>query len=828
MANQTDLCEGWSLTLAGDPDSVPEPLVARLTGDGIPATVPGCVHTDLLAADLIPDPYRDANEKQLTWIGRTDWRYRTTFRAPTGYHRVDLVCQGLDTVADIAVNDIPVGHTENMHRTYRFDLRPALREGDNQLSVTFTSAYAYAEAHRDRLGNLPNAYPEPFNFIRKMACNFGWDWGPTLVTAGIWRPIGLHAWNVARLEQVRPLVTVEEAEGTRRGRVRLPIRVERSGVGPATELTVTARLGEVVVTGSLAPDASELTLELVIDEPELWWPRGYGDQPLYEVAVVLSAGETELDTWRRRIGFRSVALDTTPDEIGQRFAIVINGEPIQVRGANWIPDDCFPSRLTPTRLEERIRQAREANINLLRVWGGGVYESEDFYRICDETGVLVWQDFLFACAAYPEESPLAEEVEAEARDNVVRLAHHPSLVLWNGNNECIVGWFEWGWQYYLQNRTWGRGYYAEVLPRVVAELDPTRPYLPGSPWSGSFDLSPDVYGYGTNHIWDVWNHRDYTAYREKLPRFAAEFGYQAPPTYATVRAALSDDPLAPDSPGMLAHQKAEDGNGKLWRGLRYHFPDPVGFDDWHYLTQVNQARAITLGVEHFRANWPVCTGTIIWQLNDCWPVTSWAAIDGAGRRKPLWYALRRSYADRLVTVQPSQDGLNVVIVNDSPEKWETEVRMERRDVDGSILATAVAPVQVPPRSVGKVPVPGDLVSPGDQARELLVATVDQTRGLWFYAEDRDLEYPSPGYDVAVEGEQVTITAHTLLRDVVLQVDRLAPDATVDDGMFTLLPGETRTVTVRGVDGLDAAAVRRVLWVVNAVVLAARAGSASRA
>lgn len=282
----------------------------------------------------------------------------------------------------------------------------------------------------------------------------------------------------------------------------------------------------------------------------------------------------------------------------------------------------------------------------------------------------MWQDFLFACAGYPEDEPLRGEVEAEAREAVVRLAPHPSLALWCGNNENYMGWFHWGWQKDLADRDWGAGYYEHLLPGVVAELDPTRPYIPGSPWSGDPARDTQDDDHGCVHLWDVWNERDFSGYLERVPRFVSEFGWQAPPAWATLTAAVHDAPLTPESPGVLHHQKAKDGNGKLTRGLAHHFAAPTSTEDWHYLTQVTQARAIRTGIEHFRGHRPRCMGTIVWQLNDCWPVTSWSAIDGAERRKPLWYALREAYADRLITIQDRDGTPAAILVNDSAAAWE--------------------------------------------------------------------------------------------------------------------------------------------------------------
>ncbi|MBU2662046.1 glycoside hydrolase family 2 protein [Actinoplanes bogorensis] len=795
------------------------------TVSGLPATVPGCVHTDLLRAGRIEDPYLDANETALSWIGRSDWTYETTFAAaPRFGERTDLVCAGLDTVTEITLNGERVGETANMHRGYRFDVGPLLRDGDNELKIKFTSAYTYAEQQRDRLGARPNAYEEPFNFIRKQACNFGWDWGPTLVTAGIWSPIGLETWSVARLAEVRPQVTVTGGVG----RVELRVRLDRLSADP---VKITASVGGR--TAQATVDGIEALLILEVDEPDLWWPRGYGSPSLYDLVVSLSAGDQHLDSWTRKIGFRDARVDTTDGG----WTVVVNGVPVFVRGINWIPDDVFADRITRDRLATRFQQAADANVNYLRVWGGGRYESDDFYELADEMGFLVQQDFLFACAAYPEEEPFRSEIEAEARENVVRLASHPSLLVWTGNNENLWGHEDWDWKPALNGRTWGAGFYYDLLPRIVGELDPTRPYWPGSPYSGNPDRYPNDPSYGTTHIWDVWNTDDYTKYGAYRPRFVAEFGFQAPPTFSTLRRSISDAALAPDSPGMAHHQKAIGGDQKLARGLANHLPVPADFDDWHYLTQLNQARALQFGIEHFRSLRGICAGTIMWQLNDCWPVTSWAAIDGDGRKKPLWYAMRDAYADRLVTFQPRtgksltaggpltdiEPGTVVpvsappalVAVNDGTSVWALQTTVSRRNLAGEVLASFEAVAAIEPGDAVTLTLPDEVATPGDPLTEFLVAG----EVTWFWASDKDIPWPAADYTASVSGAEVTVHARSILRSLTLFPDRLSPAAETDRAAVTVLPGESVTFTVTSAEPLDPDALtsRPVLRCVNDLI-----------
>lgn len=802
MTSYRPLHEGW--TISGADVS------------GVPASVPGCVHTALLAAGRIEDPYLDANETEVAWIGHTDWEYATSFDVDESSPRMDLVCEGLDTVASIELNGTPIGQTANQHRSYRFDVGPVLRPGSNDIKIKFTSAYAYAREAQARLGARPAAYSEPFNFIRKQACNFGWDWGPTLVTAGIWQPIGLHGWSVARFAEVRPQVTV--ADGV--GRVEVRVRLERESPAP---VTVAASIAGRTATAMV--DGVEALLILTVDEPALWWPRGYGSPALHDLDVVLTSesGGT-LDSWHRRVGFRSVRVDTT----GDAFTVIVNDVPVFVRGVNWIPDDVFADRVTADRLAARFRQAADANVNFLRVWGGGRYESSDFYSLADEMGFLVQQDFLFACAAYPEEEPFASEVEAEARENVVRLSSHPSLVLWTGNNENLWGHEDWNWKPELGGRSWGAGYYYTLLPRIVAELDPTRFYWPGSPYSGSSSRHPNDPAAGTTHIWDVWNTDDYTKYASYRPRFVAEFGFQGPPAFATLRRAISDEPLDPGSPGMAHHQKAVDGPLKLNRGLSNHLPAPRDFDDWHYLTQLNQARAVAFGITHFRSLRPLCMGSVMWQLNDCWPVTSWAAVDGDGRKKPLWFAMRSAYADRLLVLTPrtgepltpggpgdagtpgepvTQPGAPALVaVNDTRTPWRLTAVVTRRNLSGDILASASLDVEVAAGDATTSALPASVASPGDPLREFLLVEAGDQRTWWFFAPDRDIPWPAADFttEVTVDGPVVrlAVTARTILRSLTAFPDRLAPSAEPDRADVTLLPGESAVFTIRTDEPLD--------------------------
>jgi beta-mannosidase len=808
---RTVLHDNW--TVRGVGGDVRADLVDR----EFAAIVPGCVTTDLLSAGVVPDPYLEENEGLLAFIGRTDWRYTTTFdvaAAEVG-ERLDLVCDGLDTVAMIEINGVRVGETANMHRSYRFDVRDVIRTGSNELAVTFAAPLTYAEGMSEQLGPRPHVNAHPFNAIRKMASNFGWDWGPDLPTAGIWRPIALERWREVRLASVRPLVDVEfpptRSDRPTRGNGTLAIHIELEWANENNPETadLRARLGEIETTVVIAGGASSALVELVAPDVELWWPAGYGGQALYDLELTLHDPDDEarsFDAWRGRVGFRTVLLDTSRDQIGRRFAIVVNGLPIAIRGANWIPDDCFVSRIDRRRYDDRLQEAVAANMNMLRIWGGGIYESDDFYDIADELGLLIWQDFLFACAAYAEEEPLRSEIIAEASEAVTRLAVHPSLALWNGNNENIWGHEDWGWKEQLEGRTWGAGYYFNVLPEIVGRLDPSRPYSPGSPFSFERGVHPNDPSNGTMHVWDVWNQKDYLVYGEYAPRFVSEFGFQGPPTWSTLNRAVHDTPPSVDGPGFIVHQKATDGTAKLERGLAAHLPLPTSFEDWHWATSLNQARAVEFAVNHWRSLELRCAGTLVWQLNDCWPVTSWAAIDGDGRRKPLWFALRRSYGDRLLTFQPHGDGLALCVVNDAAEPWTAVLPVARQNFCGAELARTTVVIDVAPGTSVAYSLPGDVAS-NTANDEVLVGGNGVQRALHFYVEDVAGILPTP--DLSTElarvdgGYELKVVAGSLQRDVTLLVDKVAPDAEIDRMLVTLLAGESTIFQVRCASPLNA-------------------------
>lgn len=805
-----DLCrERWELRAEGDVSSAPGGAAGLAV---LEARVPGCVHLDLIRAGVIPHPDQGLGELDQFWVGQADWEYRCGFEAAAGlfaHERIDLVFDGLDTVATVELNGTIVGRAASMFHPHRFDVRRVLRPGRNEVAVTLSSPLRHIRMEEARMGPRPvNGDWDPFNFIRKPACNFGWDWGPKVPTCGVYGPVRVEAWSGVRVAGVRPLVA---REGERDWRVDVHAELEWSGAGASVVAAALGRGGVGVAAGEVEVRAGErgATVRLSVRDPELWWPRGYGGQALYDLRV--TAGGAREGAWEGRIGFRTVRLNTEPDEIGSRFAVEVNGREVFCTGANWVPDSLFGAEMTARRYRERVGQAVDAGLNMLRVWGGGAYEDGEFYRACDERGVMVWQDFMFACALYPEEAPMPALVEAEARHQVSRLSTHPSVVLWCGGNETVWGYQRWGWKERLRpGQTWGAGYWLGLLPRVVGELDPTRPYWPNSPWSGALELDTLEPDRGDRHTWDA----EFDGYRGMVARFVSEFGRQGPAAMATLRRAVGAAGLRIGSRALEHRQRATGGSAKMYgEAMARWFAPARTFEEWHSQAQVLQARAVGTMVGWARANRPRCMGALVWQLNDCWAGHSWSVVDVDGRKKPAWYALREAATAR-VMIHSVGGRPTVYAVNDADGEMDVEGEARRVGFDGQALAAGRVRLRAGPRGAAAC---GDLEEllgpPGDAAREMLVVEGGEGAGraVWFYGPDRGLAYPRAGFEVAVEGEQIVIRADTMLRDVVIAADELGGE--VDRQMLVLMPGEEAVVGWRG-PRASAEEVRGVVRCVN--------------
>ncbi len=799
-----DLCGDWTLSRADG------------GGKPIPAIVPGCVHTDLLAAGVIEDPFYRDNESRLQGIGETDWLYCRSFEVDSGLLAADAVllqAEGLDTLAEIRINDRPVGRTDNMFRRWEFDVRSRLVEGENRISIRLESTYPLMRAHQAvrylHHTGIGSHRIEGGNRIRKCQCHYGWDWGPMLVTAGIWRPIRLAACSRARISDLRI------AQVHSRGRVDLEVAVAvEAWSGAPTRVEVTASFGGApVARQEVRTRRGAATARLRIDDPKLWWPNGMGDQPLYDVAARLLDGDgAVVDDSRRTVGLRTLRLERNSDAWGESFQFAANGRPFFAKGANWIPADSFVTRITAAQYEDLVQAAADAHMNMLRVWGGGVYEDDLFYDLCDRKGICVWQDFMFACSAYPayDEEWMAS-VRAEVSDTVRRLRHHACLALWCGNNEIeqIKGLV--GPDVAAGQMTWPeyRKLFDRLIPGVVAKLDPERDYWPSSPHSPQGDRR-DVQNprWGDAHLWEVWHGRKpFEWYRTCEHRFASEFGFQSFPEPLTVDAYTAAEDRNITSFIMEAHQRSRIGNEAIIQYMLSWFRLPTGFESTLWLSQILQGMAIKYAVEHWRRTRPRGMGTLYWQLNDCWPVASWSSIDYFHRWKALHYMARRFFAPLLVSAVEDADkgSCEIWVTSDLPAATEGRIRWDLTDLAGRTVRSGredVAIAAEKSRRVTTLRFPEEIRSRG--ARSLLL-WIDLSQGgksvstnLVTFARPKHLELPDPGLRCKarrLKDGSFAVTVSARRPALWVWPDLAGMPARYSDRFFHLAAGESAELTI---------------------------------
>jgi len=791
------------------------------TGNYQQGDVPGGVYSDLLAEGEIADPYEADNELDLQWVARSDWVYRRTVELDgdlLDHEEQRLVCHGLDTVATVEINGVEVGHTDNMHRRYEFDVNDALEPGKNEIRVTFESPVEYGV---DRQAEYPYEvpkirYPHDFparNFIRKAQCHYGWDWGPCLATMGIWREIELVGYS-------GPRITYTKSRQDHRGEdVTLSVDVGVD-VPSKTNTRVSARVADAETTEDvvLEPGDREVTLVLSVEDPDRWWPNGYGDQPLYDLKVVVDGGR---DTATDRVGFREVELVREADDggiendCGESFYFEVNGEPVFAKGANWIPVDALYGRIDRDAYADRLTSAVEANMNMVRVWGGGYYERDAFYELCDELGLLVWQDFMYACSLYPADDAFLDTAEAETRYQVRRLANHPSIALWCGNNENEEALYNW-----FADRDHAADLaedyerlFVDTIGEAVREEDPSRAYWSGSPSSGEDWDDPYMTERGDIHYWDVWHKgAPFEDYEETEPRLVSEFGYQSFPSTDLLRTVLPETALNPTSPLMEHHQRNEGGNGRILTRMTDHFRVPFSFEDFVYLSQVQQSMAMQTAVEHWRRLDPHTRGALYWQLNDLWPCASWSSLEYGGDWKALQYVARRMYAPVLVSTTETDDGVEVWLSSDETDTVTGTVSVEVMTVDGEVSTTEQFETTLAPHeSTAVTTVDRDGVDRHENeyfVRASFDGPVESYDACEFFVPYKAFETPDPDIDVTVDGSTVTLSTDTVAFWVALDVDGV--DGVFSDNYFHLVPGEERTITLESTaetDDIEAALER---------------------
>ena len=787
----------------------------------LPAVVPGGVHTDLMATGRISDPFEADNELSVQWVADADWTYRRTFEPSQELldsERVELVCDGLDTLAAVKLNGSLVGTAENAFRQYRWQVNEYLRAGKNELVVDFASATRFcATKDQERPLNMANDALPGAPYLRKAPCHFGWDWGPKLPAVGIWRDMRLEGSTSARLEDVHIHQRHEN------GSVSLDVQIQAAAWGTGklnARISLRDPEGNVTLTQVALMDGLGQA-HIPVKEPQLWWPNGYGLQPLYQVEVILLEEGAELDRQQYQIGLRTLELSQQLDEWGRSFTFVVNGVPIFAKGANWIPSDSFPTRLTPAHLEHLIKSAAMAHQNMLRVWGGGYYEEEIFYDLCDRYGILVWQDFMFACAIYPLDDPaFVENVRHEVVYNVRRLRHRACLALWCGNNEMEAGWAHWGWSRpdTVGLREADITFFYSTLPAWVKETDPDHAYWPSSPSSGLPHEIPDSATTGDRHLWEVWHgNKPFRYYRQQYPRFASEFGFQSLPALETVATYAEPSEWNMTSYIMEHHQRNRAGNSKIITYLTDHYQLPNDFPALVYTTQVLQAEAMRMAVEHWRRNRARCSGALYWQLNDCWPVASWSSIDYYGRWKALHYAAKRFFSPVMLSIEDEGTQMGLFITNDRTEPWQGEVRWTLETLSGEAMDAGKHAVSAKPLATTALPRLdfSSLVGPHNARRVVFVAELWQAgaclrRMIAPFVPDKHLELVAPGLDASIEqdGKQLSIRlqADSLARFVELSLE--GADVIFSDNYFDLPAGRTVSITCPMSQGWDIAQARQ--------------------
>ena len=778
-----DLTGNWSLRAKNDSTVIP----AQVPGDNVSA---------LLAARRIPDPYWADNELQVQWIGRTDWIYERRFNltaAMLAEQSVFLNCDGLDTFATIFINDRRVAISENMFARLRVEVKQFLRVGPNTLRIEFASPERTAIAASKQL-----PYPIPYstyhvqsphrNLIRKVQCNAGWDWGICLMVSGIQGAIYLGATSLGRIE------SVATTQRHQRGRVQVDVAVEvNSPAGGKSTLEVTLGPERATRPVTLKPGLNVVRTSLTIRNPKLWWPNGYGAQPLYDLTVRVAGDEA-----RKRLGLRNLEVLNIEDKRGLSLTFRVNGVEIYCKGANWIPADALPQRQTRDRLDDLLTSAQHANMNMLRVWGGGQYESEDFYNLCDEKGLLIWQDFMFSCALYPANPKFLELVRQEARHQVKRLRDHACLALWCGNNENVgsLGWFAEAKKnrdrYLVDYDRLNEG----VLGAAIDECDPTHTFWPSSPCGGRGDYSDCWHddNRGDMHYWEVWFNasKTFDAYYDVTPRFCSEFGFQSFPSLEMIRRYAPPDQFNASAPIMEWHQRHPDGNAKITNMFGRYFRIPDGFANFVYLSQVQQAVAIKTAIEYWRSLRPLCMGALFWQINDNWPICSWSSIEHGGKWKLLHYAAKKFYAPVLVSAFQRNGKLEVWVTNDQRTPVRGTVVAEVRDFAGKVIRRYRLPARVAAGSAKLIKkwLVADLAPQPEKV--FLQLTCNGATNTHFFTEYKRCELAKPQIRLQV-GKNYRVTLRTDKPAFFVALNATGIRGEFDDNCITLLPGQTRTL-----------------------------------
>jgi len=799
----------------------------------MPADVPGTVHTDLINNNIIEDPYYRLNERNVQWVDKTDWEYRSSFFVGNNLLSKDVIelrLNGIDTHSDIYINGNKVIETNNMFTKWIVDCKKYLKYGKNSIKVILRSAINIGLDKRAKLGfTLPGAENDQSEigglgdtkvcvFSRKPGYHFGWDWGPRLVTSGIWQNIELVAWNLANIDNIyikQNKIDTEIAD--------LEFTVEIESVNKKN-ITLITLIDDSIINSrkiNLIPGFNNISYPITISSPELWWPNGHGDQRLYNVEIQLRDNENLISKKNQSLGLRTIEVVQDKDSIGASFYFKVNGFPVFMKGANYIPQDIFLNRPSNEDYNYLINSAKDANFNMLRVWGGGIYEKDIFYDLCDKAGILVWQDFMFACAMYPGNEEFLENVKREAIQNVKRLRSHPSIAIWCGDNEILSAWNRWGWKedvYENQgadivDSVWYayEDIFHKILPKVVEAYDSTRLYWSSSPSSGFGELENGKSG--DNHYWGVWWGKEpFDKYEEFIPRFMSEFGFQSFPTFKSVKKYTTEEDWNIYSPVMKSHQRSSIGNATIEEYMKRDYHIPENFEKFLYVGQLLQAKGIKMGIEAQRRAMPYCMGSLYWQLNDCWPVASWSSIDYYGNWKALHYEVRNAFKEVIISTEIRDDNLNLYIVSDKLLDTEATLELTLMDFNGKIIKSINEDIIINANSskvYNKVDI-SSLTNNLNKSQLLLLSKIKSKDSviidldITYFVSPKNLLLTSPKIDYEIldwdkKSFVIEVSTDVLAKNVFLQYEA---EGQFSDNYFDIPPNESVRIIFSSDMGLD--------------------------
>ncbi|MBQ7861531.1 MAG: glycoside hydrolase family 2 protein [Clostridia bacterium] len=771
------------------------------------ATVPGCNYLDLMEAKIIKDPFYGENEKEVYWVAERDWIYRKSFTLTAKEleaEKIRLICKRLDTICTILVNGKKIGEADNCFIAHEFDVKEYLAVGENLLEIVFETPVNYVKERYEKEKTPPNSNGQNgIVRIRKPQCHFGWDWGPVLPVSGIGDDIYLEMRSEGKIEEMK-IRQQKNEDGS------FTVSVKLDGdfyEGEKAEITLTSPYGEEM-------KLKDFEGEFRVENPTLWWTyemNGKKNQPLYTVKATLKKGRKVSHSLEKKIGLRTIELDRSPDEYGETFRFILNGVPLFIKGANFIPGDSLPTRYTKDNIEYLLDTALYSNMNMLRIWGGGYYESDEFYDLCDEKGILLWQDFMFACQPYPffDEAFLAN-VKKEIEYNIKRLRHHASLALWCGNNEIEA--MAMGWLNFPKYIKWTETFFYNILPEEVRKYDEDTPFIPGSPCGTGHMKETDGDNYGDTHLWAVWHGlQNMKYYRKRMTRFCSEFGFESLPDIKTIRTFAEKEDYDIHSPVFLAHQKCSSGNDKMLYYIASRFRLPEKFEDLIYLSQVTQLECISDATEHWRRNKGRCNGSIYWQFNDCWGVCSWASMDYYGNYKALQYRARQFFAPVSVSIEDKDGKVKLYILNDKPKKQSLTLKCKIFDFEKGILQEKSRDFEVDALEnyecftlyekqlarhfdLSRIGVKAELYKNGKLINEKT----------YLFKPEKELKLTKPEMKLTAEAKDgeiaVTVKSDRFAR--LVRVESSLSMLPLSDNYFDLLPGESRTVTMKIDEKLD--------------------------